>query len=253
MSGELLITVAAVMVCCAFVKGATGLGFSTLALAILVFLLPLKLAIALVLVPSLASNLLLMWSAGNFVASVRQFYPLLLFAIPGMLLGLTALQQLDNVITSKLLALVLLVYAVWGFYQELWQERKAPGRRWSLAADRIPVLNPIVGFCSGVVNGATGSQIIPIMPYLLALPISKDMFVQTINLSFTINSLIMLIALQQMAVFNSDQLASLLLLIVPVAAGIWLGSRLRHRLSEPQFRQGVFALLLIMGGLILLR
>lgn len=247
---SLLITVIAVMAFCAFIKGATGLGFSTLALALLVFFLPLKTAIALVIVPSLASNLLLMLSAGNFKVSIKQFFTLFLAAIPGMLLGLIALHYLDNSITSKLLAIVLLIYAVWG----LWQERGAAEReKFSISGDRIGLLNPPIGFASGVVNGATGSQIIPIMPYLLALPISKEVFVQTINLSFTINSIVMLIALQRMTVFDTSQIGLLMLLILPVACFIWLGGRVRRHLSEQQFRRSVFVLLMVMGILILLR
>ncbi len=258
MNFELLLPVALVMVFCAFVKGATGLGFSTLTLAILAVFLPLKVAIPLVVVPSLASNLFLMWQVGNFALSIRLFAMLFIASLPGMALGLMILHQADNTITSKVLAVVLLIYGLWGLWQ-LWQEYRLKSladtekhyKTFSIDDRCRPLLNAPIGFVTGLINGVTGSQIIPVMPYLLALSVSRDLFVQTINLSFTINSFIMLFGLQQMNLLSTQQLLPMLLLIRPVTIGVWMGDRIRKYLSERQFKQAVFILIVLMGLLIL--
>ncbi|MCG8529885.1 MAG: hypothetical protein MI749_04390, partial [Desulfovibrionales bacterium] len=50
----------------AFLKGLTGLGFSTICISILAVFVDLRLAISLIFLPSLFSNLLVMVEAGHF-------------------------------------------------------------------------------------------------------------------------------------------------------------------------------------------
>lgn len=62
-------------ICCAFftasfLKGLTGLGFSTICVAILAVFIDLKLAVPLVFIPSLSSDILVMIDAGRFVELV---------------------------------------------------------------------------------------------------------------------------------------------------------------------------------------
>lgn len=61
-----------------FLKGLTGLGFSTLCLGFLVVFLDLKLAIPLVVLPSLSSNIMVMVEAGRFLEALKRFWPLYL-------------------------------------------------------------------------------------------------------------------------------------------------------------------------------
>ena len=112
--------------------------------------------------------------------------------------------------------------------------------------------NPVVGLTTGIVNGATGSQIFPIMPYLLSLNINKDVLVQTINLSFTLNSLIMLGFLYSMDALHTDSIITYSLGVIPVAIGVWLGGRVRKRLPEKRFKQAVMMLIISLGLLLLL-
>ena len=117
----------------------------------------------------------------------------------------------------------------------------------------MPLLNPIVGFLTGAVNGATGSQIFPIMPYLLSLKISKEVMVQTINMSFTLSSLIMLASLAAMGTLDTKSILTYSLGIVPVMFGVWAGGKVRKRLSEERFKKAVMVLIIVLGLLLLLR
>ena len=75
--------------------------------------LDLKLAIPLVIVPSIVSNLAVMLQAGRFRLAIRRFWPLYLASVPGLLLGLSVLVSIRTTLTKAILGLVLIVYALW--------------------------------------------------------------------------------------------------------------------------------------------
>jgi uncharacterized membrane protein YfcA len=227
----------------AFIKGSLGLGFSTICLAILANVIELKTAISIVLLPSLISNLIVMFDAGHWRSSIKLFWLLLLLNIPGMLIGLQLLKQDDNTVSVIILACVLLIYGFWGLRNS----------QFRIPNEYIQKLNPVIGFTTGLVNGATGSQIVPVMPYLLSLNISKEQLVLSINLSFTLNSLIMLGSLSYMGTLDLQSAFTYALGVIPVSIGVWYGNRVRKKLSDERYRKLVMYLIVALGGLLLLR
>jgi uncharacterized membrane protein YfcA len=229
------------LVLSAFIKGSLGLGFSTICLAILANVIDLKTAISIVVLPSLLSNLIVMAEVGNFRISLRKFYAMILMSAPGMALGLQLLRENDNTASVSVLAIVLIIYGCWGWFNH----------KTKIDDQKITRLNPIIGFVTGCVNGATGSQIFPVMPYLLSLNISKDVLVQTINLSFTLNSIIMLGFLYYIDALDTASIANYSLGVIPVVIGVWLGGKVRKRLPEKRFKQSVMILIVALGLLLL--
>jgi len=227
----------------AFLKSLTGLGFSTICLGFLAALLDIKIAILLVLLPSMSSNLLVMWQAGRFKEALKRFWPLYLSAIPGLILGIWFLGSSSNEIPKGILGLLLILYGLWGLINGLITITKKQEKQFSTP----------VGFISGLANGVTGSQIMPIMPYLLSLNLNRDLFVQTINTAFTINSLIMMIGLANMGVISLPILSLSAAGIIPVAVGIYLGGKIRQRISDDSFRKMVLALFILLGLNLFLR
>ncbi len=230
------------LVLSAFIKGSLGLGFSTICLAILANVIELKTAISIVVLPSLISNVIVMIETGSFKVSLKLFSTMLLMTLPGLVIGLQLLHQPDNAVSVTVLAVVLIVYGCWGW----------ANRQFRIDQKHIPKLNPLVGFLTGCVNGATGSQIFPVMPYLLSLGINKDMLVQTVNISFTMGSLVVLTSLLLSNNLDVTSLASYSLGIIPVSLGVWLGGKVRRRLPEERFKQGVMLLIVMLGFMLLI-
>ena len=104
-----------------------------------------------------------------------------------------------------------------------------------------------VGFTTGIVNGATGSQVMPVLPYLLSLSLSPDRLVQAINISFTASSLVMMAGLAHLGFLDAKILLASCLAIIPVYVGIKLGGALRRKLPEKMFRTAVLVLLILFG------
>lgn len=241
-------TIAIVLGCfvaASFLKGVTGLGFSTICMGLLAHVLDVKTAIALVILPSLLTNALVMRQAGNFGPVFRRFRFMFLCTVPGLLLGLWGLTVMGGPQGRLALGAVLCAYGAWGL--------TARGRTRPLPAPTEQRLMAPTGFATGVVNGLTGSQIMPILPYLMALDLDKDGLVQAINTSFTISSLIMLAGLGGLGVVTPTTLAVSLAGILPVTLCIHLGGRVRRAIPERAFRRMVLVLLVVLGVLMILR
>ncbi len=220
-----------------FLKGLTGLGFSTLCLGFLAVFMDLKLAIPLVFLPSLSSNIMVMVEAGRFFEALKRFWLLYLSALPGLVLGIWFLGAIQNETPKAILGVVMFLYGIWGLKNGLMRLSKQKEKQLALP----------VGILSGLVNGATGSQIMPIMPYLISLKLDRDLFVQTINCAFTFNTLIMILGLGKLGLVTKPVMYLSAGGILPVALGIFLGGQIRKRVTEGMYRKMVLVLLIALG------
>lgn len=225
----------------AFLKGTAGLGFATTCLGIMASYLDMRLAIPLVVIPSLLSNAMVMIDAGGFLTIMRRFWLMYLAALPGLAVGLWLLGSSDTALPRAVLGLSMSLYGMWG----LWGGQ--------LRLSHTPGLAVGVGITTGLINGLTGSQIMPIMPYLMSLDITKDELVQAINTSFTFASLIMLFGLGRLGLLSTEIMLVSAVGIVPVGAGIWVGGRVRRLLPEAVFRKIVLFMILVLGATLVAR
>lgn len=226
-----------------FVKGLTGLGFSSTCLPFLVLALGLKTAIPLVLLPSLATNASVMIDAGHFKETVTRFWPMYLLTLIGLGVGLYLLVSFDETGLVVVLGLVLMAYGVWALAK--------PDLRLPSHLEK-PLALPS-GFLTGIINGCTGCQLVPSMPFLMALHLEPSRFLQAINISFSLSSLVVALGLAKFGLLTWKILGLSALSFVPVFAGIWLGTRLRKRLSVEAFRKAALSVLVLLGALLLLR
>lgn len=225
------------------VKGATGLGYATTCIPMLALPLGIKTALPLVLAPSVASNFVLLATSGPILPTVRRFWPMLVAAPIGVFLGAMLLGAVDGGTAGAALGLALIAWCAFSF------------RRldWRLPAGLERPLAPLVGLTTGIVNGLTGSQVIPIAPFMMALPLAPAMIVQAMNLSFTLSSFAMATALARIGLLT---VAAGLLSLAGVALavlGVRLGTSIRHRLPERTFRRAVLAILAVAGVALIVR
>ena len=100
---------------------------------------------------------------------------------------------------------------------------------------------------TGIINGVTGSQVMPAVPFLMMLHLDRNLFVQAINCSFTMSSLVMALGLGQLGLFAREDLLVSALGACFVIFGLRMGSAIRHRLSEKLFRNAILGMLCLMG------
>ena len=221
----------------AIAKGVSGLGFSTTCLPILTVLVGLKDALPLVIIPSICSNLVVMQQAGRFGETIRRFWPMLLALLPGLFVGLWTLSLIDGTQAGAVLGVMLLLWCAFSFAKP--ELRLATGWERPLA--------PISGFVTGVINGTTGSQVMPSVPFLMMLHLDRNLFIQAVNCSFTLSSLVMAMGLGRLGLFSGADVVISALGTGLVFLGLRIGSAICSRLSEEVFRNSILAMLSLMG------
>ncbi len=221
----------------AFMKGITGLGFSTICVPLLTMIVGVKDAISLVLLPSILSNLVTMRTAGQFNVTIKRFWPLFLATIPGLLAGLYFLAGSGDELGSAILGAVLIFYAV---FTLLSPELILPKKREKHLY--IPV-----GLTTGLINGATGSQVMPVLPYLMSLQLERNQFVQALNCSFTLSSLIMIVGMSALSILSFENFLLSLSGGLCVFAGVHMGTIYRNRMPPAVFRNMILVFLILLG------
>ena len=225
------------------VKGVTGLGYTTSALPVITLAVGLHTAMPLVLFPSMASNLTVMVGAGHFRTTLRRFLLLYLALLPGLGLGLALALTADQDLAASVLGLVIIVYCAFAFWR--------PALRLTERQERTMQIP--VGLLNGLINGFTGSQIIPLVPFMLSLRLEADRFVQAVNIGFTLSSLVMVFGLSQVGLLNWSTLLFSVAGIVPAILGSWVGAILRRRLPDTRFRLFVLSVLIVLGAILVSR
>ena len=225
------------------VKGVIGLGLPTVSLGLLAAVLDLPTAMALLLVPSFATNL---WQAsvgGNAVALIRRLWTFLVPAIAAIWLGAIALTNLDLDLLAGLLGLLLVLYGA----------SSLAGFRLSISPGKEAVCSPLFGAINGVLTGMTGSFVVPGVMYLQAIGLPRDMLIQAMGMLFTVSTLGLGFALQRSGFLSAELGMQSSIALLPALLGMALGQRLRKMLSEILFRRCFFVALLLLGGAIIVR
>lgn len=219
------------------IKGGTGLGYTTCALPFVVPAVGLQAGMVVVLAPAIATNLGVALTAGHVLDTCRRFKTFYLASLPGIACGVLALSLCDAVIATRLLGVSLLLYAV----MALWRPNLVLPQRVATW------LQGPAGFANGVVTGLTGSQVMPLFPYMMSLKLEPDRFVQAVNLSVLLSSLVLGAALTLSGSVDANWFAVSLAAVLPALLGVRIGNALRGLLSPERFRIMVLAVLLVMA------
>ncbi|MEB3768290.1 sulfite exporter TauE/SafE family protein [Acinetobacter sp. MD2] len=219
------------------IKGLIGLGLPTVSMGLLSLIMSPLQAAALLIIPSMLTNLWQLLAEGRIGFFIRRFWTLLLGIVVGA--QWSFLPSLGHgKISELLLGIMLLLYGIYGLVA-----KDLP----NLAAYE-KYLSPFVGYLGGALTVATGVIIIPIVPYLQTLHLKRDQLIQALGLSFTASNICLAIFLQQHIVQNSMQFAWACFAVLPAILGMWLGKELRQHLNERRFRQYFFIGLIALGA-----
>ncbi len=224
-------------------KGVTGMGLPTVAMGLLGAFMPPVAAAALLIVPSFITNVWQLASGPSFSALVKRLWLMVLGIVLGTVGSSSILASGHAPWTTAGLGAALVIYA--GFTL-LAQQLSVPAgvEKW---------LSPLIGLITGAVTGGTGVFVIPAVPYLQALRLSKDDLIQGLGLSFTVSTIALAVGLAWRGALHVDGLAMSSLAIAPALLGMWLGQAIRSRVSPVAFRRWFLICLLLLGTELILR
>lgn len=226
------------------IKGISGLGLATIVVGMLSLFMPPAKAAMLMVAPSLVTNLA-QCVGQHTMLLIRRFWALWLT------LGLTTafapfpgLNAADTTVSTIMLGLVLIVYGAWGLRKPTLPTLKGPPS----------LISALAGLLTGLVTATTGVFVLPLVPYLQTLRLSKDQFIQTLGISFTVATIGLGIRLGSSASLAwQSHVADALLGVIAALIGLWMGARIRHRLNPAQFQSSLYAVFALLGVIMIAR
>ncbi len=219
-----------VFIAAGLVKGMVGLGLPTVAIGLLSLSMPPAAAAALLIAPSLATNIWQSAAGPNLLVLARRLASFLVAIVIGTLLSIGILTGSSAGLANAALGAVLMLYGAVGLAG--WRfEVPCRAERW---------LSPLMGILTGLIAGATGVFAMPLIPYLNSLGLDKDDLIQALGLAFTVSTLALAAALAMSGRFQFS-LAGASLMAVPAAlAGMWIGQRVRNHIDAAAFKRWFF-------------
>jgi hypothetical protein len=114
-----------------------------------------------------------------------------------------------------------------------------------------------VGAAAGVVSGFLGALTTvtgpPLVVYLLAAKASPDVFKAALGLFFLIIGVLLTVAFASIGFLTLPLALAGTLMVIPAAAGMWLGRLLSRRVDANLFRKIVLVLLSAVGVNLIIR
>src|SRR4051794_11053290 len=136
----------AVFVLAGFIKGVLGLGLPTVAVALLSLAMIPAEAAAILVVPSLVTNVWQFAMGPELGPLVRRLFTMMVGVCAGVAIGAGLLTGPDAQHAAVLLGIALVLYAILGLASV----------RFRVPLKSEPWLSPVVGVATGVVSAATG-------------------------------------------------------------------------------------------------
>ncbi|AOA56934.1 sulfite exporter TauE/SafE family protein [Acinetobacter larvae] len=230
--------VIAVFTVAGMIKGMLGLGLPAVSMGLLSLWMSPFHAASLLVLPSMLTNFWQLFAEGGVLRLCKRFWSLILGIIVGAYWSIFPTLNHHDFPSEALLGSMLALYGLYGLYA-----RQLPN-----FSKHEAYLSPIVGYLGGALTVATGVVVIPVVPYLQSLQLKRDDLVQSLGLAFTVSTLCLALFLyhnpvDDFSVLNYLSWAALL----PAVLGMWLGTRLRHRIAEAKFRRLFFYGLCALG------
>lgn len=237
-----------VLLFCAFfiggiVKGIIGTGLPTIALALITATIGIREAMAIILLPSILTNIQQGLLGGHLKIVLKRSWTFLLATFFTIWIGAALLARAEIALLSGLLGVILLLYSAFGLRSKA-LPRPHNMEKW---------LSPLVGAINGLLTGMTGSSVIPGVLYLQSLDLGRHKLVQTMGLLFLTSSTTLAFALQKNELLTTELLKLSALAFIPAYIGMFFGVRVRNRISDILFKRFFFIFMFLLGLYIVVR
>ena len=222
-----MLVIAGAFIVAGIAKGAIGMGMPPIAIGLMSFAVPLESAIAIMIVPTMVTNI---WQAiygGGFRPLMRRFGTMAVTAMVGILAVGYLLSDLGSPGTAGWVGVLLVLYSLIA----LTPYRPRVPRR------AEPWANPLIGLASGAVAGSTGVAAVPFLPYMQSLDMDRHELVQALGIMFVFITGMLAVSLALHGAYHLTTSVAGIAALAPTMVGVWLGQHARRRLSAETFRR----------------
>ena len=219
------------------IKGVVGLGLPPIVLGLLTAIVGIHPAMAMVALPAFITNFYQAISGNNAKVLSKQHWIFFLSATLFVGVGCWIALLINHQSMSVLLGMLLTIYAIAGLANFQFEIQQ----RWQ------GFFGAMMGSCNGVFTGLTGSSAVPGVFYLQSSGLSKEQLVQAMGILFTFSSAGLSIGLYLQDKLTITSGALSLVALIPAVSGMYIGAKVRKRLSIQVFQKVFFLSLLLLG------
>ena len=218
------------------IKGTLGFGMPMVALPIIAFTIPATTAMILLCAPIFLTNFLqIKFREG--ISSYR-FLPMFLFLVIGLIIGARLILEINLNTITQIIALSIIFAALvncFGF------------KITNINDTHEKIITSIIGFGSGILGGLSTFYGPPMLAYIVAVDLPKEKFVRTVSTMYFIGSFPLYGSLIYYGFATKEDLLFSILLIFPAFLGQQIGTRIRDKINQKQFRTSILITLIILG------
>ncbi|RNK32263.1 sulfite transporter TauE/SafE [Neisseria meningitidis] len=236
-----------VFVAAAILHGITGMGFPMLGTTALAFIMPLSKVVALVALPSLLMSLLVLCSNNKkgfwqeIVYYLKTYKLLAIGSVVGSILGVKLLLILPVSWLLLLMAIITLYYSVNGILNVC-----AKAKNIQVVANNKNMV--LFGFLAGIIGGSTNAMSPILLIFLLSETENKNRIVKSSNLCYLLAKIVQIYMLRdQYWLLNKSEYGLIFLLSVLSVIGLYVGIRLRTKISPNFFKMLIFIVLFVLA------
>ena len=218
------------------IKGTIGFGMPMVALPIIAFTIPATTAMILLCAPILLTNFLqIKFKEG--ISSYR-FLLMFLFLVLGLIIGARLILEINLNTITQIIALSIIFAAVvncFGF------------KITNIKNSHEKIITSIIGFGSGILGGLSTFYGPPMLAYMVAVDLPKEKFVRTVSTMYFIGSFPLYGSLIYYGFATKEDLLFSIFLIIPAFLGQQIGTKIRDKINQKQFRMSILITLIILG------
>ena len=233
----MLFLVAAAVLFAGFVKGVIGLGLPTVSMGLLAVAMPPGRALAIVIAPAIITNIWQTFGGPYLRDIIRRLWPLMLGVIAGIWLNAGAMTGPDARYGTIVLGILLVIYAIVGL------SRFSP----RVAHHHEKWVGGVVGVVTGVISATTGVQVIPSVPFMQAIGLEKEEFVQALGVFFTVATLALSVNLTATGLLSTATVLPGAVALIASFVGMWLGQTVRAKMPAEVFRRWFLFAMMLLG------
>ncbi|MCF8105786.1 MAG: sulfite exporter TauE/SafE family protein [Desulfohalobiaceae bacterium] len=239
----LLQSIAAVLTLIAggLIKGTIGFGLPLFVISLLSNIMPIELALAIMTLPIMASNLWLSLHGRLFMVTLKRFWPVIITAGCGIFIGAQIVVKADQSLLRFILGVVIIGMSLLEVFR--------PGKNTVIQNQpRLETpLGLIMGSLGGVLGGLSTIYGPPLIIFFNMLRLPKELFVAAIGVTFFFTSLFLVLAFGSVGILTQKTALLSFLAIPPVFIGLYVGLCLRKRIPQKTFQRIVLIFLLLLG------
>jgi uncharacterized membrane protein YfcA len=211
-------------------------------LPIIAFIIPPTTAMILLCAPIFLTNFLqIKFRQG--VSSYR-FLPMFLCLIIGLIIGARLILEIDVKTITQIIAVSIIFAALVNCFGIKIK---------NINKNHENTITSLIGFGSGILGGLSTFYGPPMLAYLVAVDLPKEKFVRTVSTMYFIGSFPLYGSLIYYGFATKEDLIFSLILIIPAFIAQQVGTKIRDKFNQKQFRICILITLIILGFSLLVK